>query len=162
MNLLMEDIHYSELDVAQLARLEPLWKKLNQQHLDNSNYFHQHFANMDFSQRSASLLAKETLHIFIATHKDSIIGYCIASFDRQQGEIESIFIEAEFRQSGIGSRLMELALDCLHNMHCQRIRVAVAEGNDIALEYYQRFGFRPRLTIMELPLSPRHHSTIVE
>ena len=50
------------------------------------------------------------LNVFVASESGKYIGYCIASIEEDAGEIESIFINPEFRNRKTGYLLMDAAL----------------------------------------------------
>ena len=41
------------------------------------------------------------------------------------------------------------ALSWLEDQGCKTIRVAIAEGNEDALDFYRQFGFSERLIVMQ-------------
>ncbi len=65
------------------------------------------------------------------------------------GEIESIFVEEGYRSRGIGSALVERALAWLDTNDSVRNRVSIADGNEAAFSFYKKFGFYPRMTVLE-------------
>ncbi|PKG31233.1 N-acetyltransferase, partial [Methanoregula sp.] len=48
-----------------------------------------------------------------------------------------------------GSELVSRALAWFREGHAQRIRVSVADGNEAAFAFYRKFGFFPRMTVLE-------------
>jgi len=78
------------------------------------------------------------------------VGYCVSSLSgEKQGEIESVFLEEKYRGQGIGRDLMLRALAWLDECGAIRKRVSVGNGNEEAWKFYQKFGFYPRMTILE-------------
>ena len=67
----------------------------------------------------------------------------------KEGEIESIFVKEGCRKEGIGSVLMTPALTWLDLNGSVRKRVAVGEGNEAVFGFYGKFGFSPRMTVLE-------------
>lgn len=151
----METILYLVGNEGLLDFVKPLWEELNQHHKLKSNNFKSHYTNMTFHQRKDkfySLLGKCELRVELAkdSEKDEFIGYCISSFEENKvGEIESIFVMKEYRGKGIGETFMKNALDYMDKVNCIKRKIAVAEGNESALGFYSKFGFYPRLTILE-------------
>ncbi|KAF5089114.1 Acetyltransferase (GNAT) family protein [anaerobic digester metagenome] len=66
-----------------------------------------------------------------------------------EGEIDSIYVDEAWRSEGIGSRLMERALEWMDENHVKKRRILVANGNNEALEFYARYGFYHRATVLE-------------
>jgi GNAT superfamily N-acetyltransferase len=65
------------------------------------------------------------------------------------GEIESIFVEESYRAGGIGSTFLTRALAWLDENGSVRNRVSVSDGNEGVWDFYKKFGFYPRLTVLE-------------
>ncbi|MHC1683556.1 MAG: GNAT family N-acetyltransferase [Clostridiaceae bacterium] len=138
-----------------LDYVKPLWEELNQHHKLKSSNFKSHHTNMTFQDRKEkfyNLLDKCELRVELAkdSEKDKFIGYCISSFEENiVGEIESIFVMKEYRGNGIGEKFMKNALNYMDKVNCVKRKIAVAEGNENAFGFYSKFGFYPRLTILE-------------
>ncbi len=82
--------------------------------------------------------------------KDLYIGYCISTVNKELiGEIDSLFVEKEYRKYGLGDQLMNRALDWLNNNKVKTKIIGVAEGNENVLEFYKRYGFYKRRVILE-------------
>lgn len=80
---------------------------------------------------------------------DHYAGYCIASVEKNRGEVDSLFVHPVFRNRGIAEQLMRAALDWLDGKECSEIFLFVAEGNESILEYYKRFGFYKRFDLLQ-------------
>ena len=77
-------------------------------------------------------------------------GYCVSSLDSEKtGEIESIFVDATYRRTGIGGSLMENALSWMNQEGAVAKIVEVAAGNEKAFGFYGRYGFLPRKTVLK-------------
>ena len=78
------------------------------------------------------------------------IGYCISSITtRGVGEIESLYIEAEYRKLALGDTFMKQAMSWMDAEQVRSRIIGVAEGNEDVLAFYQRYGFYPRRIILE-------------
>jgi ribosomal protein S18 acetylase RimI-like enzyme len=147
----MKDIvmKYSALGRNDIDAIQPLWEKLNAEHLSKSTYFKNHYANFTFEKRMKGLYKKEHLIAYTAEDNGEKIGYCIATADENAGEIDSIYINEEYRGKGVGKELILLALKWLENLKCETIRVSIAEGNEAVFDFYKKLGFAERLTVMQ-------------
>jgi|APSaa5957512622_1039677.scaffolds.fasta_scaffold79814_1 diamine N-acetyltransferase len=150
----MSEIKYITGDQHLLDRIHPLWEKLNQHHQSTSTHFADGFANFSFEIRKVYLLeeaAKGALQIDIAiddTGKD--VGYCISTaIPRGKGELESIYVENDCRQLGIGRKLVGRAMAWFKKFDLNEIIVEVAYGNEQAFSFYEEFGFYPRKTVLK-------------
>jgi len=150
----MQTINYKKLTTTELARIKPLWEELNRIHLADSVYFKEHYTHFSFEDRIENLLKlpEKNLHLLIAETEDfSPIGYCISTIDtNKKGEIDSLFVKAEFRKQGIGRVFVVKSMEWLHDNNANPIRLTVSYGHESVLGFYQRMGFYPRLTVLEL------------
>lgn len=81
---------------------------------------------------------------------DRLVGYCVSSVSSEKNrEIESIFVEPDYRSHHIGSDLISRALAWMDACGVRRKRVSVDDGNEEAWKFYRKFGFYPRITILE-------------
>ena len=138
------------LDRENLGDIEMLWRELNAHHLEHSNHFKGHFSSFTFKDRSRKLLAREKLAVFAAKDEEALVGFCIASAEGRAGEIDSLYVKPRCHGQNLGSRLTECAMDWLHEQGCNEISVYVAEGNEAALPFYERFGFRKRYDVLQI------------
>ena len=134
------------MEIKELSRenyhlIKEMWAKLNRLHGELSNNFKNHFESFTFEKRMQPLLEKRYLSVFIATDATKHIGYCIVSAENGTGEIDSIYIEPEYRKRKIGSTFINRAMDWFNRMGCDSICIFVADGNDGVLNFYQSFGF---------------------
>jgi GNAT superfamily N-acetyltransferase len=150
----MENIQYIETDQRALDSISFLWVKLNEHHRMRSRHFVGHFAKMTWEIRKNSLLEKianGSMRIDIA--KDiktgKFVGYCISTVnDAKMGELESIFIEEDYRRREIGDYLMKKALKWMEDTGAAERMIAVGAGNEDVFPFYARHGFFPRVTLL--------------
>jgi ribosomal protein S18 acetylase RimI-like enzyme len=137
-----------------LDSIAPLWKKLTLQHAGFSPFFAEEFRNRTFKDRKQELLSKtyrNRLHVILARSKGNnrIVGYAVGTVDRRKtAELDSLFVEKQFRNRGIGSRLVQRMVDWLNRQHPAVVTVNVAVGNEATFDFYRRFGFFPRVTTL--------------
>ena len=80
----------------------------------------------------------------------NLIGYCVSTISKDnRGEIDSIFIEEDYRRSGIGAYLTEKALGWMDEKAADGIITEVIINNQDALNFYYQYGFYPRCIILE-------------
>ena len=80
------------------------------------------------------------------------IVYCISKILNGVGEISSIYVEDKFRHIGIGSKLMNVALDWLDSNCVNAITINVAVGNERVLSFYNKFNFFERHLVLKRTL----------
>lgn len=137
-----------------LDLVQPLWEKLNKHHEVNSNYFSDRFRNFKFEVRKRKFISDKNLEVKIDLikdlEKDMYIGYCISTINKElMGEIDSLFVDKEYRKYGLGNKLMNRALEWLDSKKAKTKIIGVAEGNENVLEFYKRYGFYKKSTILE-------------
>lgn len=133
-----------------LDEVAPLWSKLRDHHLHLSTHFAAEIEQIDFAERRRSFLTKAEegdLRVDVAriTPAGPLVAYCVTTVDRNRvGEIESIFVEEDYRGRGIGERLLRLALAWLDELEVERKILYVASGNEEVIGFYKRHGFLPQ------------------
>jgi diamine N-acetyltransferase len=137
-----------ELDRSRLPEIENLWKELNSHHSQLSSNFKEYFDALTFQDRLKQLLYKESLSLFVSSDTGSYVAYCIVTAERNRGEIDSIYVKASYRGQRIGHELMMRAMEWLRMHDCPETRIYVAEGNEQALSFYEKYGFSKRFTVM--------------
>jgi len=123
---------------------------LNSHHQARSTHFEQHFSAFTFDERAKQLKAAPSLKIFVAADEDRFVGYCIASATEGKGEIDSLYVQEGFQGNRLGQQLMDCSMAWLEDLNCTQISVYVAEGNEEAMPFYERFGFKPRFQVMQI------------
>jgi ribosomal protein S18 acetylase RimI-like enzyme len=141
------NILFQEIGMDQIDAIRPLWEKLRAYHVALTPQFAAQRAARTFETRKQELLAKSasgTLKIDLAGADSSSqpVAYCITSLGPDGAEeIDSLFVEQDYRGRGIGAELTRRALTWLDGHKATSKTVVVAFGNDPALAFYARFGF---------------------
>jgi diamine N-acetyltransferase len=148
------EITYKRIQSRDIEIIKPLWEKLLLHHQEKSADFKYFYSTFTFEIRIKNLVALPDDNLFIETAEDEsgvIAGYCITSIKADgTGELDSIYIEDSFRTRGIGGRLVNDSLEWMKKRGCTKITVSVANGNEEAMPFYEKFGFRHRLSVLEL------------
>jgi diamine N-acetyltransferase len=148
-------IIYIRCDRKSLDSIQPLWDKLRQHHHKKSENFRDHYKDFDFQERKETLLKKSAggfLRVDLAKDisEGRVIGYCVSSISPEmEGEIDSIYVEEEYRSGGIGGTLIQRALSWMDENGIKKRRILVANGNEESIVFYKNYGFYPRATILE-------------
>jgi ribosomal protein S18 acetylase RimI-like enzyme len=138
-----------------IGLIRPLWEQLNEYHHAKASRFREHYEQMTFEDRRAHFCRlHEPGHFRLDLVQDKkttrIIGYCVSSVSADKtGEIESLFVDQEFRSAGIGTDLVTRGLGWMDSLGAVRKRVSVGDGNESAWAFYRKFGFYPRMTVLE-------------
>lgn len=148
-------IDYTTGDAQYLDLVGPLWLRLQAHHVAVGREFSAAMRQATWDERKAGLLKKTAggrLWVDLARDAEagSYVGYCLTSLTPEgKGEIESLFVEADYRRRGIGDCLMRRALRFLDECGATRRTLGVAAGNEGVFGFYRRYGFVPRATILQ-------------
>lgn len=151
----MTNIVFIETGALDLDLIQPLWEKLNQHHREQKSDFQEHYVNFTFAERAETLLKKSLggdMHIGLVKDKKSgsMLAYCITTISGdKEGEIDSIYVEEEYRGLGFGDELIKRALQWMNEKGAKKKTVRVAAGNQEAVSFYERYGFRHRSLTLE-------------
>ena len=138
---------YREIGAEQLPVVRPLWEKLCAYHVALTPQFAARRATRTFEARKQELLAKSAsgklkIDLAYAGGTSDPVAYCITSLGPDgAGEIDSLYVDQDYRGKGVGAELTRRALAWLDGHKAASKTVTVAFGNDPALEFYARFGF---------------------
>ncbi len=153
----MSIVKFIETNQLNLDLIQPLWEKLNEHHRRQKSDFKDHYANFTFQERKKVLLNKARdgdMLICLAEDEDSgiLVGYAVTTISSENvGEIDSIYVEGEYRLQGIGNELMKRSLEWMDRKAVKTRKVVIATSNQKAISFYERFGFRARSINLEQP-----------
>jgi len=148
-------IEYLERDESGLDLISSLWEQLNEYHKGLSQHFREYYGERTWNLRKADLINKTksgALHVDLAKDSDTgeMVGYCVSTLSKDgQGEIDSIYVELDYRKWGIGDNLMQRALRWLDNRQTKTKVLVVASGNEEVLAFYSRYAFYPKHVTLE-------------
>ena len=118
------------------------WKEayrglLNQSFLDSRK--------LEFSEERALAAFRAGVSTLLAKDGDEVVGFadygpCRDEDMQDAGEVYAIYVLSAYYDKGIGAKLMSAALQGMPG--CDKIVVWVLRGNERAIRFYARFGFR--------------------
>ena len=79
--------------------------------------------------------------IFVTVVDDQVIGGCIAGYDGHRGWLYAVATSPSYRRSGIGQKLVSLALQSLKNVGCVKVNLQIRATNTEVIEFYKSLGF---------------------
>ena len=79
--------------------------------------------------------------IFVAIKDERIVGACIAGYDGHRGWLYSVAVTENRRRKGIGTSLVEHAVNILRKMGCIKVNVQIRSTNKSVIDFYKRVGF---------------------
>jgi ribosomal protein S18 acetylase RimI-like enzyme len=81
--------------------------------------------------------------IFVAMEGDSVVGYVAGHLTGRfgcHGELQWIYVAAEFRRGGVGSELLRMLASWFAGQGASRVCVNVAAANAVGRRFYARHG----------------------
>ncbi len=94
-------------------------------------------------------------YFLVAEHAGEVVGFVAGSEHVSEGlavtpagqrylEVHDLYVAAEFRDRGTGSRLLEAVLDAARREGIERIQAfSATKDHDRILRFYRRHGFQP-------------------
>ena len=144
-----ERIEYSEVDEKQVHLVEELRAQFVPFNQGLMPDFPEEYSDEAMERNLARFLGKAergAMRIFLARDRGTgrYVGFCMTTLDAHgEGCVDSFFVEADYRGSGIGRELFQRCLDWLDGQRAVSVKLDVLPGNDGARRFYERFGFRP-------------------
>lgn len=151
----MHAVAYRTAGIEEIELIRPLWEQLNAHHHEKATRFRLCYGKMTFGDRKSwfcRLHESGEVRVDLALDQGSgrFIGYCVSSVTAEKtGEIESLFVHPGYRSAGTGTALVTRGLAWMDDRGALRKRVSVADGNEDSWAFYERFGFYPRMTVLE-------------
>lgn len=151
----MAEIEYLETDQQSLSLIEPLWQKLIEHHKMSSKLFYEQYSEMTFNPRVKQLLEKSKdgamrIDLAMDTNTRKLVGYCVSTISKKgQGEVDTMYVEPDYRRSGVADNLMKRALRWMDELSVAKKILEVGGGNEEVITFYNRYDFYPRNTILE-------------
>jgi len=81
---------------------------------------------------------------FVAELEGEIVGVILAGHDGRRGYIHHTCVASELRHNGIGTRLVETALEALSSEGISKVALVVFEKNSGGNDFWERMGFTMR------------------
>ncbi len=146
---MQKELRIRQILKEDINQIEGLWCELKQHHQDRTNHYLDYYKRNTFSTRKAELLNKDAVAIFVANHDKEAVGFCVASITANLGEIDSLYLKPAARGQGSSRQLMAAAMGWLGEQAPENIRLLVGDGNEEAITYYEKLGFKKRATMMQ-------------
>lgn len=78
---------------------------------------------------------------FVATDRRAVIGTVMAGYDGHRGWIYSMAVRPEYREQGLGSKLLLFAEEKLAERGCMKVNLQIMEGNEAVERFYAANGY---------------------
>lgn len=91
--------------------------------------------------RLATELQSEDARIFVAERDDEIIGFVHTALAGREGDVLRVYVDPARRGEGVGSALLDAAIEYLFDRGVERVKAMVLAGNELGHEFYRAQGF---------------------
>lgn len=85
---------------------------------------------------------------FVAEEEGEIIGAILAGHDGRRGFIYHVAVSVDRRRSGVGTRLVEHAMEALEREGIRKVALVVFRRNETGNAFWERFGFSERTDLV--------------
>ena len=89
-------------------------------------------------------LKRNPLSCFVAEAEKRIVGVIMAGHDGRRGFIHHTAVLSDFRNLGIGKRLVDSAMTALDKEGINKVALVVFERNELGNEFWDHIGFVER------------------
>jgi ribosomal protein S18 acetylase RimI-like enzyme len=152
-NVDKDDIVIEDLSHTETNSLMPLLKSLADHHNKTSINFKGIYPQKSFEELISEItenIKDGYSKINIARKNGGVIGFCQYSIDETVGIFNFLVILPEYRNLGYGSILMDKALEYFETQQVKKIEIKIVYGNDEAVRFYEKYGFKIKSQIMTL------------
>ena len=100
-----------------------------------------HVGPSDAPDEIVKKLQRDPDLFLVAEIEGQLIGSVIGGYDGRRGLIYHLAVASQFRQQGVGGRLMNEVENRLRAHGCIRCYLFVTPDNPVAMQYYQKHGW---------------------
>lgn len=95
--------------------------------------------------------------VFIEELEGEIAGFITTFIDKKflVGRIWTLCIKSKFQGQGLGTRLLKHALNMFKENNISLVRIEVVDDNPKAIELYEKLGFKPFSSIVNMAMKIR-------
>ena len=79
--------------------------------------------------------------LLVALDDNKLIGSIMLGYEGHRGWLNYLAVDPGHRGEGLGSRLVEAAIEQLTGLGCQKVNLQVRTGNAAAIKFYENLGF---------------------
>lgn len=98
----------------------------------------------DSKEGIAKYLQRNPTTSFVATIDGHVVGVILCGHDGRRGYIQHMSISPDHRRLGIGSKLVDLALEALNNEGIKKVALVAFKTNDLGNAFWKAQGFTLR------------------
>jgi ribosomal protein S18 acetylase RimI-like enzyme len=136
------EIH--SFDIKDIEEVAKLYLK-SYKNLEEYSYTHEEDVKVYINW----LLRRDVAGLFVVKDNDKIVGFMAIDgnwyskkYNKVVGAIHEIFVDPDYFDKGVGSMLMEKAIEYFKQRNLDLIELWVGDKNEKAMKFYEKFGFR--------------------
>ena len=100
---------------------------------------------VDDSKKGISKYIKKNPNTcFIAKEDNKVIGVILSGHDGRRGFIHHTAVDCAYRNKGIGTSLVNKAIEALENEGIHKVGFVVFKNNEIGNKFWENYGFKIR------------------
>jgi len=123
-----------------------LWRAMREVELDDA----------DTREKMAEYLQRNPAMSFVARHGDTMVGAVLCGHDGRRGYLHHLAVLPEYRNRGIGTRLVNACLAALGSHGIERCNIFIFSHNEPGKSYWTRTGWSrsPDVDVMYKYIEP--------
>ena len=79
--------------------------------------------------------------LLVAMENKILVGSIMLGYEGHRGWLNYLAVDPSHRGQGLGSRLVEAAIERLRSLGCQKVNLQVRSSNSAAIKFYESLGF---------------------
>ena len=149
-----------EADIPALLRL---LRQISQTHHDGRPDLFRVGTKYDAAELRTLLTDRRQVMLVAEVKTEGVVGYALCAQQEVEENhvllphrtlyLDDLCVDKRFQNFGIGGKLLEAVKAAARENHCDDLTLNVWECNPRARAFYERHGFRPRKTMMEIEVS---------
>jgi ribosomal protein S18 acetylase RimI-like enzyme len=158
----MDDARISTAQSDESEALASLWVRL----AEDQQAYGSHLLPGENRQHIRETVVRHIVsNTLLVARDEGIVGFVMFTMetagyrqDTVRGIIENIYVEPEYRNGGLGERLVGAAEDALVQRGAEAITLEVMADNEDARRFYRRQGYEPHRVEVEKSVQSDTHS----
>jgi len=133
----MQKIQYQTFELAAYPMIYNFWRSMPEIVLTQA----------DSPENMKLFLARNPGFSFLGFAEDKMVGTILSGHDGRRGFIYHLAVAPDFRGRGIGTQLVQLALNKLNQAGMEKVHLFVLQENLAGQRFWERMGFKGRSDI---------------
>jgi putative acetyltransferase len=134
------------------APLAPLYREMNIQDYDGLLDLWKRTPGMGLSSADRKTAIEFFLDrnpgcSYVTVETGKIVACLLAGHDGRRGYLHHLAVDPEFRQRGIGSKLVNISLDILKGMGIEKVHLFIYNDNELGKKFWSALGWELRQDI---------------